>query len=64
LDITLVVDPEAGVVEFNGMRYTPEEARDIGEKLLQGAAVVEAITPVTESMLQSPDGSRADTDKD
>jgi hypothetical protein len=46
--MSVIADPEAGVVTFNGVPYTPEEVRDIGEKMLQGAAVVEAINPGVE----------------
>jgi hypothetical protein len=60
--ISVIADPEAATVEFMDLRFTAEQARDIGEKLLQAPAVVEAINPLTESMLHSPDGSRADTD--
>jgi hypothetical protein len=43
--ISVMADPEAATVEFMDMRLTAEQARDIGEKLLQAAAVVEAINP-------------------
>jgi hypothetical protein len=43
--ISVVTNPEAGTVDFMGMQFTAEQARDIGEKMLQGAAVVEAINP-------------------
>jgi hypothetical protein len=43
--ISVVADPEAAVVELMDVRLSAEQARDIGEKLLQAAAVVEAINP-------------------
>ena len=43
--LSVVADPEVATVEFMDMRLTAEQARDIGEKLLQAAAVVEAINP-------------------
>jgi hypothetical protein len=42
------------------MRLSVGQARDFGERLLQAAAVVEAINSGGASMLQSPDGRRAD----
>jgi hypothetical protein len=46
--ISVVADPEAAVVELMDLRLSVEQARDIGERLLQAAAVVEAINPGTE----------------
>jgi hypothetical protein len=46
--IAVVADPEAAVVEQMDTRLSVGQARDIGERLLQAAAVVEAITPGTE----------------
>lgn len=43
--LLVVADPEAAVVEMMGMRLPVEQARDLGEKLLQAASMVEFINP-------------------
>jgi hypothetical protein len=43
--ISVIANPEAATVELMDMRLSVEQARDVGEKLLQAAAVFEAINP-------------------